>query len=111
MNPSGQTDPANTIDPLDKALKILSDPRNQDVILALEQKSPRAMNELGKDSESLKIDLYHRVLPRLDKEGYVNWSRDSDVVTKGPKFESIHSVIRVLRRNSEDLQGELTIRK
>jgi len=45
---------------------------------------PPSANE---DVAKLRLELNHRSLEELEKEGLVRWDRDEHVVKMGPKFE------------------------
>lgn len=41
------------------------------------------------DLESVRIALYHIHLPKLDDAGLIEWDRDQNQVSKGPKFKTV----------------------
>lgn len=39
--------------------------------------------------ESVRIALYHIHLPKLDEAGLIEWDRDRNQVSKGPRFKTV----------------------
>ena len=39
--------------------------------------------------ESVRLALYHIHLPKLDDAGLIEWDRDRNQVSKGPKFKTV----------------------
>jgi len=50
-------------------------------------------------SQSLKIELIHVHLPKLDETGYIEWERETQTVSRGPAFEEIEPALRTLSQN------------
>lgn len=40
----------------------------------------------------LRLELNHRPVEELEKEGLVRWDRDEHVVKKGPKFDERNAI-------------------
>lgn len=55
----------------------------------------------GRAQDSHAIALAHTHLPMLDDMGYVVWNRESETVVKGPNWEEIEPVVRLLSENEE----------
>lgn len=54
-------------------------------------------------TEQARIEMNHLHLPKLEAMGYVEWDRDSNTVTRGPRFDEIVPVLGLLR----DYAGEV----
>lgn len=48
------------------------------------------------DSERLSVQLQHRHLPKMDDAGYVRWEREPFRVQRGPCFEEVQAVFRLI---------------
>ena len=55
------------------------------------------------DPTVLQAKLVHTHLPKLEAEGYIDWQRDEDRVTRGPNFDEIRPVLRALHDRRDDL--------
>lgn len=78
--------------------------------MALAEHNPRDTAEfespptssVGEDTEATKVALYHNHLPCLDEAGFINWNRESNIVTRGPNFEEVHSLITLLNGHQDE---------
>lgn len=48
------------------------------------------------DSERVEVQLYHTHLPKLEQAGYIEWEPGSDHISRGPKFDEIEPLLRLL---------------
>jgi hypothetical protein len=62
---------------------------------------------LSVDTETLRIQLRHRHLPKLAAADYVRWSSDPFRVRRGPAFEEAATVIRKIMEPDEELPERL----
>ena len=53
--------------------------------------------------DSTAAELYHVHLPRLDDQGFVDYDRESDVVTRGERYDEIRPMLELLDANAERL--------
>ncbi|WP_222917179.1 ArsR family transcriptional regulator [Natrinema sp. SYSU A 869] len=78
---------------------------------ALRERNPReaiiapVSDDAGPDaeSESVRIEMYHIHLPKLDDAGFVEWDRERDQVRKGPKFETVEELLEQLDGTEQTL--------
>lgn len=56
--------------------------------------------ESESDGTRLMLQLYHRDLPRMEEEGVIEWDRDTNVVSRGPEFDTIEPTLRLLVTNA-----------
>lgn len=48
------------------------------------------------DSQRAEVQLYHTHLPKLEHAGYIEWRPGSDRITRGPRFDEIQPLVRLL---------------
>lgn len=100
---------AVTSDSLTKALDALRNPRRRRLLARLHDTAPGAsveVAELHDGDDDFAIALYHVHLPKLEAAGYVEVTRHPMVVYRGPNFEEVAAVMRVLEANASELPGE-----
>jgi hypothetical protein len=56
--------------------------------------------------EDEKLQLIHTHLPKLDDMGYVTWDRENETIVKGPNWEAIEPVVRLLSDNRERIPSD-----
>lgn len=54
------------------------------------------------------IDYYHNHLPRLKREGYIDWDASTGLITRGPQYHEAY--IGAILRTIEDTFGEGAVR-
>jgi hypothetical protein len=69
--------------------------------------APRVAVGEGPAESRLAIQLRHRDLPRMEEEGAIEWDRETDVVSRGPRFDAIEPALQLLATNTESLPGGL----
>ena len=107
------TDPAS----LDVAFDVLSDSRRRDILEAVADHNPRDVDEFtsggvasadenGADPERVRTELHHVHLPKLAAQGYVEWDPNAETIRRGPNFDDIAPLLRLLgeyrERSPED---------
>jgi len=60
----------------------------------------------GAPATAAEIRLLHLHLPKLDDMGYVVWDQERRTVLKGPNWEEIEPVIRLLQENRHQLPDD-----
>ncbi len=59
--------------------------------------------------EELEISLPHRHLPVLADSGYVRWEAEPFQASRGPRFEEVAAVLKLLSTNSQTLPDSLAV--
>lgn len=54
----------------------------------------------------MRTTLYHRHLPKLAEAGYIEWNRDTDTIRRGPNFDEIGPVLRLMADHEDELPTE-----
>lgn len=47
-------------------------------------------------AEKTVVRMHHVHLPKLSDYGFVEWERDADVVTRGPRFDEVEPLLDLL---------------
>lgn len=92
---------------LDEQLDILSDARRRDLLLALSNETPRTVrtNTAAIQRTEERRDatrMYHIHLPKLEDCGYICWNKETERVTKGPKFAEIQPLLELVTEYEEE---------
>ncbi len=83
------------------------------VLLGVLERSPREERTLseelaaGRDVERNRVraQLRHVHLPKLVVTGYVEWNESTGEITRGPAFDELVPLLRVLDGHAEHLPG------
>ena len=59
------------------------------------------------DEELVGIRLVH--LPRIAEHGFVEWDRDANVVSRGPRFDDLRPLLEMIDDPREDPPSEIPI--
>lgn len=59
--------------------------------------------------DELEVELYHQHLPLLAEMGFVQWTKEPFVATRGPRFQEIASVITTLQSQADRLPDALVV--
>lgn len=104
------TENANA-DALNDSLEALGHPFRRRILTRLHDRNPRdeaefSAAELADDADGshrLELDIHHNHLPRLAEAGFVDWDRDENVVTRGPRFPEIAPLIELMANHPDEL--------
>jgi len=75
-------------------------PQRDDVV------EPEEIHEGEKALETLRLELYHTHLPRLEEAGFIRWNRDTHEVMKGPRFDEIRPLLELMRDHADELPDD-----
>ena len=98
-------------DTLDELLDALSHPYRRRILDLLFNQNPRdeaefSANELADDADEfdrLVLEIHHRHLPKLAEADFIDWDREADVITRGPRFEEIAPLIELMVNHRDEL--------
>jgi hypothetical protein len=101
------TDPTS----LDRMFDALSHPYRRRILLLVSERNPRDGDELSvevlatedDDRELLTTELYHAHLPKLAESGYIEWDENLHSVHRGPNFEGIAPLLRLMDDHQDEL--------
>lgn len=98
---------------LDEQLRTVSHPARRQLLVALVDEHPYGSTPLNiaewvadTDTAESLITMYHAHLPKLEDCGYIRWDRDNRLVTRGPQFAEIKSLLTVLSERQNELPDE-----
>ena len=63
-------------------------------------------NESEAEELSRLVEMRHVHLPKLEDYGFIDWNRDTNEVSKGPKFDEIRPLLELLRDHEDELPDE-----
>lgn len=49
------------------------------------------------DHGQIRVQLYHRELPKLADAGYIEWDQETNVVSRGPNFAEVEPLVQLLK--------------
>jgi hypothetical protein len=59
------------------------------------------------DGDSFELQLRHTHLPKLESAGLVEWDREADLVTRGPRFDDVEPAVRSIVENADRFPPDL----
>ena len=80
----------------DQIAEALGDQTRRQLLVELLDHNPVARPTAEAESEEREIQLIHNHLPRLDAMGYIVWDRSQENIIKGPNWDEIEPVVRLL---------------
>lgn len=93
---------------LDTAFKALNDPIRRGILEAVRSRNPRSVESFvpaHEDGHTVELQLQHTHLPYLDDTGLIDWNREEGTVVRGPAFDDIEPLLRVLATHQDELPG------
>lgn len=99
---------------LGQALGVLSNRYRRELLLALlvenpqddDNRDPLNVVESPLEPEVLEVELYHKHLPKLEEQGFIQWNRETGKISKGPDWDDIEPVLRLIERHREELPDD-----
>jgi len=103
---------------LSDLFEILSHEYRRRILMAVARQNPQdedeitsesASEEHEQDDDALKLlhqQLYHTHLPKLDDGGFIDWDRDSGLITRGPRFDDIEPLLRLMNDHQDELPDD-----
>lgn len=96
--------------PFDAALDALGHVQRRELLFALLERDRRdglpvvpATSTDGVETPERLVAVDHVHLPKLADHGFVDWNRDTDELTKGPEFDGIVPLLRLLSDHEDEL--------
>lgn len=93
----------------DQLFDALADVHRRRLLLALIDHNPQDVSALPgvpwtvSESETVLTSKRHVHLPKLADYGLIEWDRDEQMVTKGPRFDEIEPILELLDDHHDDL--------
>ncbi|TYT61620.1 hypothetical protein [Natrialba swarupiae] len=95
----------------DNIAEALGDQTRRQILLELLDHNPVEQPEVvtkkdARENEKRELELVHHHLPKLDDMDYIVWNRDKQNIVKGPNWEEIEPIVRLLSDNRERLPDD-----
>ncbi|ODR81678.1 hypothetical protein BG842_19430 [Haladaptatus sp. W1] len=99
---------------LSEMLDVLGHQHRRRLLVVLSEANPRERDEVasktvaddGDDLDLFKQELYHVHLPKLDATGVIDWDRETDIITRGPRFEEILPLLELMGEHEDALPDD-----
>lgn len=103
--------------PRDSVFEALANVYRRQLLLALFAANPQADDDLDPldllgetettdDLAATRVKLKHIHLPKLADMGFIEWDRESGELSKGPDWNEIAPLLRLLSDNRDELPDE-----
>lgn len=66
------------------------------------------LGSIGESQHQLVLSLRHSHLPKLAEVRYIRWQREPLRAYRGPNFEQVIAVVRILREGNTELPPQLS---
>ena len=96
----------------DQIFEALAAVQRRRLLFALTDHNPQQIDEMSgvpwslSESEAEMTTNHHVHLPKLADYGFVDWDRNEQVITKGPRFDEIEPLLECLEDNRDELPIE-----
>lgn len=92
---------------VDQMLEIMSKRHRRLVLLLLQQETIKLASDgiryENSEAEVPNIELTHNHLPKLEAAGYIEWDRETSLISKGPRFDDIESFLGLIDNHTDEL--------
>jgi len=101
--------PVETTLSFDEMMDALRDVHRRTILLGLGDHESRPTDSAGSPDETSRrsqVAMRHVHLPKLDTAGLVVWDERRNRVSRGPRFEEIRPLLRLLDDNRDALPAD-----
>jgi hypothetical protein len=100
---------------MDALLDILASTYRRRLLVALIHHNPQDDDDLqipadvtpeDEDLESLRIQMTHVHLPKLEESGFIEWDRELNIIRKGPRFDDIRPLLVLMHNHADELPDD-----
>lgn len=97
---------------MDIVLDVLANRYRRRVLVALLKHNPQQDDNLQipadmdldtEDVETLRVNMKHSHLPKLEEAGFIEWNRDVNTIQKGPQFDEILPLLELMQNHADEL--------
>lgn len=96
---------------VDELFAALSSPYRRQLLVALLEHNPQddddrdPLNIVADDVEPevLEIELLHKHLPKLEEMAFITWNRETDEISKGPRWAEIEPLVTLVDDHQDEL--------
>lgn len=96
----------------DRILRVMAHPYRRQLLVALLDHNPQdadnvdpldTMSYTPDEAETLRVELIHNHLPKLEQQGYVVWDREIGTLSKGPNWDEIGPLLQLIHNHRDEL--------
>lgn len=99
---------------LSRIFTVLSHPYRRRILVLLLEHNPRDADDVTSedvgdkmsDPDLVILKLFHTHLPKLEEAGFIIWDRSTDTITRGPRFDEIAPLLRLLDEHHDELPDD-----
>lgn len=92
----------------------LSHPTRRRILATMREQNSPGEDELetveflprGEPGDRIEIQLRHKHLPHLDEAEFIDWDRETDTITRGPRFEEIEPLLELMDDHQDELPAD-----
>lgn len=97
---------------MDTVLDVLANQYRRRVLVALSEHNPQddddpqipSDTELADEElETLRIQMIHVHLPKLEESGFIEWERGTNSIRRGPQFDEIRPLLELMQNHADEL--------
>ena len=105
-------------DSLNELFEMLSHGVRRRILITVGRENPQdeddvtsksAANDHEEDDDALELlatQIYHTHLPKLADSGFIDWDRDEGQITRGPRFDEIEPLLRLMDNHQDELPAD-----
>ncbi|MBB6644968.1 ArsR family transcriptional regulator [Halobellus ruber] len=96
---------------LDEMMDALAAERRRELLMSLLERQPEddpTIVVADADPDVDVLAMQHAHLPKLAAYGFIDWNRETDEVTAGPKFDDIQPLLELLTDHEDELPADWT---
>ena len=98
---------------LDVLFDALAQPARRRILTALAQSNPRDDDEFApedfatdEERDTFLTSLHHVHLPHLEDAGFVEWDRETETVTRGPRYDEVAPLVELMLDHEDELPAD-----
>ena len=97
---------------LNTTLDILANTYRRRVLVALLEHNPQDDDDpqvpadvtlADEDLETLRVQMTHTHLPKLEEAELIEWDRDTNTIKTGPRFDEIRPLLELMQNHADEL--------
>ena len=107
------TEPDSDNPPAERAFRVLANRQRRLLLLALLNHNPRDDVPVSESPQGGfapsgvgQIEYFQTHLPLLEEDGYIEWDRESEEVSKGPNFDELLPLLDLLDQHGDELPDD-----
>jgi hypothetical protein len=94
-----------------KLLGVLSNPYRRQLLVALLEHNPQDDSDrdpldilsASGEPDVLETELVHSHLPKLEQLGYISWNKETNEISRGPRWDEIAPLLELIHNHRDEL--------